>query len=57
MSYTIAYERLDGTSIIQRDDYHTDSEPLLTAYNTDDNGDVVNKVQMPISRVVRIDSR
>ena len=57
MSYTIAYERLDGTSTIQRDDYHTDSEPLLTAYNTDDNGDVVNKVQIPISRVVRIDSR
>mgnify|MGYP006429740241 FL=1 len=56
MTEHIVYERQDGTDTIRRDEYHTDSEPLLTAYNMD-NGDVVAKVQIPISRVVRIDSR
>ena len=41
--------------IIERDYYHTDADPLLTAYDTREDGSgVENKVSIPLSRVVLI---
>jgi len=37
-----------------RDEYHLDQEPLLTAYNTAEDGGVTDKIQIPLSRVVKI---
>jgi len=52
MTATIVYETANGTDSIERDEYHTDTEPLLTAF---DSPGAKHKVKIPIERVVRID--
>jgi len=55
MSATITYETADGVETVQRDEYHTDQEPLLVAYNNDPNErGVTEKVIVPVRRVIKI---
>lgn len=50
---TITYETSDGTNRITRDDYHTDKDSYVVAYDKTDNG-VSRKVTIPANRVVII---
>lgn len=51
----ITLETPDGTDRIVRDEYHTDKDDFVIAYNRLNDNGIDEKVAIPLHRVVRID--